>query len=170
MIIMNVICLVKHDMSCGCQGNIPRMTSPVRDSLCSYLKCGWWLGRLGARWRGITIPSLLPSPTIPPPSKFEGKVLGFLTSLTERITSWNCCVLSASFWAIRAILSLNFLGLLPAMSSLGVHSTARLKSQQKWELFYWIFCVHNRCGDCCFITAQEIEIRISILWSFIFFC
>ena len=111
-----------------------------------YLKCGWWLGRLGARWRGITMPSLLPTPTTPPPSKFEGKVLGFLTSETERITSWNCCVLSASFWAIRAILSLNFLGLLPAMSSL-VQSFNHnrnenfllniLCSQQMWWLLFY---------------------------------
>lgn len=118
----------------------------------TYLKCGWWLGRPGARCRGMTIPSLFP----PSPATLLG---GFLTSDTDRITSWNCWVLSASFWAIKAILSLNFLGLLPAMVSLVVLSlnhnknenyfTEYLCSQQMW----WLLIYHCR-GDKDFPTLK----------------
>ena len=100
----------------------------------------------------MTIPSLFP----PSPATLLG---GFFTSDTDRITSWNCWVLSASFWAIKAILSLNFLGLLPAMFSLVVLSLNHNKnenyfneylcSQQMW----WLLIYHCR-GDKDFPTLK----------------
>ena len=47
------------------------------------------------------------------------KGCGFLTTSTSRMTRSNCSVDSACFWLSRAIRSLNFLGLLPAIPGLG---------------------------------------------------
>lgn len=118
-----------------------------------HLKCGWWLGRLGARCLGSIM-----SPPPPPPSKLPGKGFGFLTSLTSFMTSLYCAVLSACLCSSSAIRSLNLRGLLlPAiletvkivkkmkMSSVSHihtdHFSTLFFSQQMLRLLFLSLCV-----------------------------
>ena len=104
-----------------------------------HLKCGWWLGRLGARCLGIIM-----SP--PPPSKLPGKGFGFLTSLTSFMTSLYCAVLSACLCSSSAIRSLNLRGLLfPAiLETVGEadEDVFRL-TYSHWPLFYALLLTTN---------------------------